>query len=994
MAIVLATAESSFPELGLDGSVESLVWLLDSQKKLLHSQADQLHRVVVTHCKLTGVNPLSQEMAAGALSIKMGKKPRDLLNPKAVKYMQSVFAIKDIIGKKETREISALFGVTVTQVRDFFAGQRSKVRKLVLLAREKAARLDVLQAANDRLANPDATSLLGNDAVLKIDESTQVPANEESVAVCSVDAKPIQMAFSSSSSHEEIVPGVDEDDKKFLGNIFNLMRKEGTFSGQVKLMEWILQINNSAVLIWFSAKGSIMILATWLSQAAIEEQTTVLNVILKVLCHLPLHKALPKEVSAVLQTVNKLRFYRTADISNRARILLSRWSKMLVRIQSQKYPSALNSNNDVQKEIIRKQRINEILSDEFWRSKIGIPENILPLAENGGNDSKPIPRLAQKLLTTSCDSYSRKQPQCASIRIKERRKVRLVEQLDQKPSVRIALVGRAAPINHSRPISADDIQKAKIRAMFMQHKYGKPDPASNENKTIEEHNEGLTTLLQSKNISPAPSIMQPAPVNREEEKPAKVVPGNQLKPTEAPRVDLSEMLKANRVQWRTPPEMKIDSSWRVGEAENSKELLVQAQRTRREKETFYLPPSQIPPNPKDPWDVEMDFDDSLTPEIPIEQPPDADIADDSADEAEKSTVGDVPAQPIAAPSIIADAPVPVPAPTVASSGIAATPDLELLAVLLKNPELVFALTSGQGKNLSNNERVALLDMIKHSNALLADGANGTASGVSLERSRESAPVSLPSPTPPSDAERMTGWRSTFPAMAGAPLPPPQLSVAVLRSFPAQTAQSNTFISQRPILSLPQPAPSSGYPAQERANFEASLRRDAGALNPISIHMLPPPPSFPPQPQPPMISEPSAYMFPPNPASWEWRDADNIERRDTMAEFSARRPNAAEIPPQNPRFGASESTYNNPYPRHHAGSQSSESWSPEDSPVRSSELRHGRDRSYDGPRSGRGWNRREEWPKQRTGHRDQYRSGGRGGGRGGGRWRHRDRDRRR
>ncbi|KAK8959833.1 Homeobox protein LUMINIDEPENDENS [Platanthera guangdongensis] len=658
MAIVLATAESSFPELGLDGSVESLVRLLDSQKKLLHSQADQLHRVVVTHCKLTGVNPLSQEMAAGALSIKMGKKPRDLLNPKAVKYMQSVFALKDIIGKKETREISALFGVTVTQVRDFFAGQRSKVRKLVLLAREKAARLDVLQAANERCSsNPDATSLLGNDA--------------ESVAVCSVDAKPIQMAFSSSSSHEEIVPGVDEDDKKFLGNIFNLMRKEGTFSGQVKLMEWILQINNSAVLIWFSAKGSIMILATWLSQAAIEEQTTVLNVILKVLCHLPLHKALPKEVSAVLQTVNKLRFYRTADISNRARILLSRWSKMLVRIQTQKYPSALNSNNDVQKEIIRKQRINEILSDEFWRSKIGI--------------SKPISKLAQKLLTTSCDSYSRKQPQCASIRIKERRKVRLVEQLDQKPSVRIAQVGRAAPINHSRPISADDIQKAKMRAMFMQHKYGKPDPSSNENKKIEEHNEGLTTLLQSKNISSAPSIMQPAPVNREEEKPAEVVPGNQLKPTEAPRVDLSEMVKANRVQWRTPPEMKIDSSWRVGEAESSKELLVQAQRTRREKGPSICPLRKSRPNPKDPWDVEMDFDDSLTPEIPIEQPPDTGHR----------------RRPIAAPSIIAaapiTAPVPVPAPTVASSGIAATPDLELLAVLLKNPELVFALTSGQGK---------------------------------------------------------------------------------------------------------------------------------------------------------------------------------------------------------------------------------------------------------------------------------------------------------
>lgn len=45
-----------------------------------------------------------------------GKRPRDLLNPKAVKYMQSVFALKDTISKKETREISSLFRITATQV--------------------------------------------------------------------------------------------------------------------------------------------------------------------------------------------------------------------------------------------------------------------------------------------------------------------------------------------------------------------------------------------------------------------------------------------------------------------------------------------------------------------------------------------------------------------------------------------------------------------------------------------------------------------------------------------------------------------------------------------------------------------------------------------------------------------------------------------------------------------------------------------------------------
>ncbi|KAK8959828.1 hypothetical protein KSP40_PGU019778 [Platanthera guangdongensis] len=95
-------------------------------------------------------------------------------------------------------------------------------------------------------------------------------------------------------------------------------------------------------------------------------------------------------------------------------------------------------------------------------------------------------------------------------------------------------------------------------------------------------------------------------------------------------------------------------------------------------------------------------------------------------------------------------------------------------------------------------------MIKHCNALLADGANGTASAVSLERSRESAPVSLPSPTPPSDAERMTGWRSTFPAMAGAPLPPPQLSVAALRSFPAKLLKARLLFRRGQSLPCPNP----------------------------------------------------------------------------------------------------------------------------------------------------------------------------------------------
>ncbi|PWA25578.1 Homeodomain-containing protein [Artemisia annua] len=89
--------------------------LLQSQKELITKQINDLQNIVTVQCKLTGVNPLSQEMAAGALSIKIGKRPRDLLNPKAIKHMHSIFSVKDEISKKETRAISALFGLTATQ---------------------------------------------------------------------------------------------------------------------------------------------------------------------------------------------------------------------------------------------------------------------------------------------------------------------------------------------------------------------------------------------------------------------------------------------------------------------------------------------------------------------------------------------------------------------------------------------------------------------------------------------------------------------------------------------------------------------------------------------------------------------------------------------------------------------------------------------------------------------------------------------------------------
>lgn len=49
-------------EIEIGNSVESFQKFVDSQRELFHSQIDELQKIVVTQCKLTGANPLSQEM--------------------------------------------------------------------------------------------------------------------------------------------------------------------------------------------------------------------------------------------------------------------------------------------------------------------------------------------------------------------------------------------------------------------------------------------------------------------------------------------------------------------------------------------------------------------------------------------------------------------------------------------------------------------------------------------------------------------------------------------------------------------------------------------------------------------------------------------------------------------------------------------------------------------------------------------------------------------
>jgi len=409
---------------------------------------------------------------------------------------------------------------------------------------------------------------------------------------------------------------------------------------------------------------------------------------------------------------------------------------VLIRSQASKKP---------QKDLICKQRISEILRDDSWRSEVDITEEILALTEGASESRKPESKKTPLLLTASADESYKKSP--VQTKSKERRKVLLVEHPNRKAAGKNVHFARSIT-NNSRPLSADDIQKAKMRAMFMQEKYGKIDTSKVTDKPETTETQKPSVLVNS-NVPPMPrsslasttqqpvdpsqsaSVQNALPLPDKPEifastthQPVDPSPSTSVQnaaplPDEpeilaSPKLNIAsrekpvEKLDSKRVRWQIPPEVWIDPSWSLSAGGNSKELDVQTQRNRREKETFYASLNDIPLNPKDPWDMEMDFDDSLTPEIPIDQPPDADAMDSDSVGAAPCNIG-VPGENEQFGSTSSSS-LTVPA---GANGAASEPDLELLAVLLKNPQLVFALSSNQAGNLPNDQMVALLDMLKH-----------------------------------------------------------------------------------------------------------------------------------------------------------------------------------------------------------------------------------------------------------------------------------------
>lgn len=141
---------------------------------------------------------------------------------------------------------------------------------------------------------------------------------------------------------------------------------------------------------------------------------------------------------------------------------------------------------------------------------------------------------------------------------KQRRKILLVEQPDHKASGRIAHTVRTASTNHSRPMSADDIQKAKMRAMFMQHKYGKTDPLSSgsQSQKIDYTKESSLATdiistqktsqdeLVKKEESSIPSISSTSPLNE---------PETSISHTNSTTIeDCLGILRCKLIQWKIP----------------------------------------------------------------------------------------------------------------------------------------------------------------------------------------------------------------------------------------------------------------------------------------------------------------------------------------------------------------------------------------------------------------------------------------------------------
>lgn len=125
------------------------------------------------------------------------------------------------------------------QVRDFFVTQKTRVRKQVRLSREKVIMSNTPALQGDGV-------LENNNATTLVDPISLNSTHPEACSLSWAEGESVALM-----PPEDIPPDISDSDKYFVENIFSLLRKEETFLGQVKLMEWIMQIQDSSVLIWY-----------------------------------------------------------------------------------------------------------------------------------------------------------------------------------------------------------------------------------------------------------------------------------------------------------------------------------------------------------------------------------------------------------------------------------------------------------------------------------------------------------------------------------------------------------------------------------------------------------------------------------------------------------------------------------------------------------------------------------------------------------------------
>lgn len=134
-----------------------------------------------------------------------------------------------------------------------------------------------------------------------------------------------------------------------------------------------------------------------------------------------------------------------------------------------------------------------------------------------------------------------------------------MEQPGQKTAGRSPQAGRTGPLNQSRPMSTDDIQKAKMRAQFMQNRYKKAS-LSNENKKLKTEIQNRPSTSLAGTVPPAPKVpVQPIDDKHKKPVPLPLIATNRLQGSLdlSPRIDskksIWERCRMVQISWQTPP---------------------------------------------------------------------------------------------------------------------------------------------------------------------------------------------------------------------------------------------------------------------------------------------------------------------------------------------------------------------------------------------------------------------------------------------------------